>query len=79
MILVLCRQILVHGGHALLRYPVAAKFGSPQLNRGLHGGQALGGKEKAAERVGNDGGPDSRIVRERLRRELLSADLLADV
>ena len=58
MILVLCRQILVHGGHALLRYPVAAKFGSPQLNRGLHGGQALGGKEKAAERVSNDGGPE---------------------
>ena len=77
VIFVFCGQVLVHDVDAMRQHAVAAELRRPQLNRYLDVAETIGGKEHA-ERVGDDGGLDARIVRHG-PRELLCAHLVADM
>src|SRR6202030_3197418 len=75
-ILMPSRQALLDCRNALGRYPVAAGLRSPELHGHLHGRQAVG-VEVEAERIGDHGCLDPRIM-DKGRRDLLVSYLLAD-
>ena len=69
------RQLTGDRVDALGRHSGPATLGSPELDRYAYVPEAVLGK-KDSERIGNDGGSDTRIVRQFRKRPLMN--LLAD-
>src|ERR1700732_69006 len=76
VVLMPCWQALFRDLDVMGKHAITTALRLPKLYRHRDGRIAGAGKDNR-QRVGDDGGPDPRIVRERVSWKLLSADLLA--